>query len=66
MLLHFAIKNKICVLSSKQSSLFSFYALPSGGKSKDAVVHLNVLTLSKQSYVKFALIYWFFMLHLGN
>ena len=26
-------------LHSKQSSLFSFYALPSGGKSKDAVVH---------------------------
>ena len=26
-------------LCSKQSSLFSFYALPSGGKSKDAVVH---------------------------
>ena len=26
-------------MCSKQSSLFSFYALPSGGKSKDAVVH---------------------------
>ena len=26
-------------LCSKQSSFFSFYALPSGGKSKDAVVH---------------------------
>ena len=26
-------------LRSKQSSFFSFYALPSGGKSKDAVVH---------------------------
>ena len=26
-------------LCSKQSSLFSFYALPSGGKSKDKVVH---------------------------
>ena len=26
-------------LCSKQSSLFSFYALPSGGKSKGAVVH---------------------------
>ena len=25
-------------LRSKQSSLFSFYALPSGGKSKDEVV----------------------------
>ena len=25
--------------SSKQSSLFSYYALPTGGKSKDAVVH---------------------------
>ena len=28
-------------LHSKQSSLFSFYALPSGGKSKDAVVDYN-------------------------
>jgi len=26
-------------LCSKQSSLFSIYALPSGGKSKDGVVH---------------------------
>ena len=26
-------------LCSKQSCLFSFYALPSGGKSKDMVVH---------------------------
>ena len=26
-------------LCSKQSSFFSFYALPSGGKSKDVVVH---------------------------
>ena len=26
-------------MCSKQSSLFSFYALPSGGKLKDAVVH---------------------------
>ena len=32
-------------LCSKQSSLFSFYALPSGGKSKDVVVHFNGLTL---------------------
>ena len=30
-------------LCSKQSSLFSFYALPSGGKSKDAVVHCQSL-----------------------
>ena len=28
-------------LCSKQSSLFSFYALPSGGKLKGAVVHLK-------------------------
>ena len=27
------------MLTQKKSSLFSFYALPSGGKSKDAVVH---------------------------
>ena len=27
-------------LCSKQSSLFSFYALPSSGKSKGMVVHL--------------------------
>ena len=28
-------------LCSKQFSLFSFYALPSGGKSKGWVIHLN-------------------------
>ena len=32
-------------LCSKQPSLFSFYALPSGGKSKGAVVHLIVLPI---------------------
>ena len=36
-------------LYSKQSSLFSFYALPSGGKLKGAVVHSVVnLTEAKQ------------------
>ena len=40
MLAHYNLKQNIC-FSSKQSSLFSFYALPSGGKSKDAVVHLD-------------------------
>ena len=30
-------------LCSKQSSLFSFYALPSGGKSKGVVVHSRCL-----------------------
>ena len=30
-------------LCSKQSSLFSFYALPSGGKLKGAVVHCFTL-----------------------
>ena len=29
-------------LCSKQSSLFSFYALPSGGKLKDPVVHFEI------------------------
>ena len=38
MLGHCNLKQNMC-LCSKQSSLFSFYALPSGGKSKDAVVH---------------------------
>ena len=38
MLEHCNLKQNIC-LCSKQSSLFSFYALPSNGKSKDAVVH---------------------------
>ena len=38
-LAHYNLKQNMC-LCSKQSSLFSFYALPSGGKSKDAVVHL--------------------------
>ena len=28
-------------LCSKQSCLFSFYVLPSGGKSKGAVVHVK-------------------------
>ena len=30
-------------LCPKQYSLFSFYALPSGGKSKDLVVHLPMI-----------------------
>ena len=38
MLAHCNKKQNMC-FSSKQSSLYSFYALPSGGKSKDAVVH---------------------------
>ena len=38
---HITIKNQKMSLCSKQSSLFSFYALPSGGKSKGAVVHLK-------------------------
>ena len=33
------INNQNMSLCSKQSSLYSFYALPSGGKSKGAVVH---------------------------
>ena len=32
-------------LRSKQSSLFSFYALPSGDKSKGAVVHFYLGSL---------------------
>ena len=32
-------------LRSKQSSLFTFYALPSGGKSKDVVVHYSGIVL---------------------
>ena len=38
MLAHFNLKQNTW-LCSKQSSFFTFYALPSGGKSKDAVVH---------------------------
>ena len=38
MLAHCNLKQNMC-LHSKQPSLFSFYALPSGGKSKDAVAH---------------------------
>ena len=38
MLAHCNLKQNVC-LCSKQSSLFSCYALPSGGKSKSAVVH---------------------------
>ena len=37
---HITIKNQYMSLCSKQSSLFSFYALHSGGKLKGAVVHL--------------------------
>ena len=29
-------------MCSKQSNFFSFYALPSGGESKDAVVYCDV------------------------
>ena len=38
MLAHCNLKQNMW-LCSKQSSFFSFYALPSGGKLKDAVVH---------------------------
>ena len=38
MLAHCNLELNMC-LCSKQSCLFSFYALPSGGKSKDMVVH---------------------------
>ena len=38
MLVHCNLKQNTW-LCSKQSSFFSFYVLPSGGKSKDAVVH---------------------------
>ena len=38
MLAHCNLKQHMC-FSSKYSSLFSFNALPSTGKSKDAVVH---------------------------
>ena len=39
-------------LSSKQSSIFSFYALPSSGKSKAAVVHLVNAEIVTSSYVR--------------
>ena len=42
MLAHCNWKQNMC-LCSKQSILFSFYALPSGGKLKDGVVHCNKL-----------------------
>ena len=45
MLAHCNLKQNLC-LCSKQSSLFSFYALPSGGKLKDAMVH------TKRSFTK--------------
>ena len=38
MIAHCNLEQNMC-LCSKQSSLFSFYALSSGGKSKHAVVH---------------------------
>ena len=52
MLAHWNLKQNMC-LCSKQSSLFSFYALPSGGKLKDAVVHggdiIDLLMLMENS-----------------
>ena len=43
-------------LCSKQSCLFSFYVLPSGGKSKGAVVHVkfNACIKEKGLYKFFA------------
>ena len=41
MLAHYSLKQNMS-LCSKQSSLFSFYALPSGGKSKDTAVHCHL------------------------
>ena len=38
MLAHCNLKQNMC-LCPKQSSLFSFYAMTSGGKLKDAVAH---------------------------
>ena len=38
---HITVKNQIMSLGSKQSSLFYFYARPSDGKSKGAVVHYS-------------------------
>ena len=52
MLAHCNLKQNMW-LCSKQSSFFSFYALPSGGESKDAVVHydcrifLRLVTVAK-------------------
>ena len=40
MLAHCNLKQNMW-LCSKQSSFFSFYALPSGDKSKDTVVHCS-------------------------
>ena len=45
MLAHCNIKENMR-LCSKQSSLFFFYALPSGGKSKEAVVHFLVFFIN--------------------
>ena len=42
MLAHCNLKQNM-LLCSKQSSFFSFYVLPSGGKSKDAVVHCHIV-----------------------
>ena len=45
---HITVKNQIMSLGSKQSSLFYFYALPSDGKSKGAVVHYSQVTADLQ------------------
>ena len=45
MIAHCSLKQNMC-LCSKQSGLFSFYALPSGGKLKDAVVHYVIALIT--------------------
>ena len=49
MLAHCNLKQNMW-LCSKQSSFFSFYALSSGGKSKDAVVHWNNILEAENHY----------------
>ena len=58
MLAHCNLKQNMC-LHSKQSSLFSFYALPSGGKSKDMVVHWIISLLLYNKVDEFSNIFSF-------
>ena len=48
MLAHCNLKQNMW-LSSKQYSFFSFYALPTGGKSKDPVIHYNLFMMKNLS-----------------
>ena len=48
---HITVKNQNMSLGSKQSSLFYFYALLSGGKLKGAVVHYALFLIWSMQHI---------------